>query len=340
MEQITGDVNLQSWVMILAGDIGGTKTLIGLFHPADSRPTPAEVRTFATLDYPGLPAIVRAFLDSQAYGRPVQAAAFGVAGPVIGQTAQMTNVPWRVDADQLADGFGFPAVRLLNDLEAMAHAVPYLHGEELATLQDGERRRDGNIGVIAAGTGLGASVLHRVRDGYEVMASEMGHTDFAARSAREVEFASFARARFGRVEIEHLLCGPGLVNLSDYTHGSSQCRAHAHGSDGPDVPAAISQAAMAGTCECCAAALAMFVEAYGATAGNLALTAVTTGGIFIGGGIAPRILSALQQPAFVTAFNDKGPMRSLLEGMPVHVILNASAGLVGAAVYANRMAQR
>jgi glucokinase len=330
MEQISSDVNLQSSQMILAGDIGGTKTLIGLFEPHGHRPVPVSVTSYPTTDFAGLPAIVDAFYATHA-ARP-RVAAFGVAGPVINQTAEMTNVPWRVDAAELGRAFGYAHVRLLNDLEAMAYSVPVLDGDELATLQSGTRRHDGNISVIAAGTGLGGALLHRLADGYIPVASEIGHSDFAARTDRELEFVRYIRERHGRCEIEDLLCGPGLVNLAQFTHRDAPCAATRHDTD---IPAEVSRSALAGACPCCVEALQMFVEAYGAVAGNLALIGVSTGGVFVGGGIAPRILPALQSGRFITAFSAKDPMRHLLEAMPVHVILNADAGLVGAAVYAN-----
>jgi glucokinase len=318
--------------MILAGDIGGTKTLIGLFEPRDGRPVPIDVRSFPTTEFPGLLQIIDAFFADTPKRSAISAAAFGVAGPVINQTAQMTNVEWCVDAAQLAAGFTLPQVTLLNDLEAMAYSVPVLDGDELQPLQRGTKRRDGNMGVIAAGTGLGGSLLHRLGDRHIPVASEVGHSDFAARNDREIAFLRFIRDRYGRAEIEHLLCGPGLVNLSDFTHRDRRCQVSP---DAPEDPADVSAAALDGKCPACEEALEMFVEAYGAAAGNLALVGVTTGGMFIGGGIAPRILPALQNGRFIEAFCDKGLMRPLVEIMPVHVILNPDAGLLGAAVYAN-----
>lgn len=323
--------------MILAGDIGGTKTLIGLFEPRPGRPVPVDVQSFPTTEYPGLLQIVDAFFSGTPQRPQISASAFGVAGPVINQTAQMTNVEWSVDAVELAHGFALENVWLLNDLQAMAYSVPMLDGDELHTLQRGTRQRDGNMGIIAAGTGLGGSLLHRVGDRHVPMASEVGHSDFAARTDRDIAFLRFIRDRYGRAEIEHLLCGPGLVNLSDFTHQDRPCEAL---TQPPDDPADVSRAALDGTCPACVEALEMFVEAYGAAAGNLALVGVTTGGIFIGGGIAPRIMPALESGRFLEAFCDKGLMRPLVEAMPVHVILNADAGLLGAAVYASAQSHR
>ena len=323
--------------MILAGDIGGTKTLIGLFELADRRPIQVDTQSYPTTAYPGLPAIIEEFFKTRGAKPAVDVAVFGIAGPIINQHAEMTNVEWQVDAAELTRVFAFPKVRLLNDLEAMAYGVPVLDADELTTLQAGRRNPDGNIGLIAAGTGLGQSLLHRIGARYVPVASEGGHADFAARTDRELEFARFLRAKFGRAEIEHVLSGPGLLNLSNFTHQDGECASIGHLDDCPDLPAEVSKSALDGQCAKCVEALDLFVSAYGASAGNLALTAVTTGGVFIGGGIAPRILPALQNGQFIASFNDKGPMRPLLEAMPVHVILNAQSGLLGAAVYANAM---
>jgi glucokinase len=336
MEQKSSHVNLQSAQMILAGDVGGTKTLIGLFEFDAARPARVDVQSFPTTQFSGLPAIIEAFYTSQPSRPAVMSAAFGVAGPVIEQRAQMTNVAWAVDAKELTDAFGFKGVRLLNDLEAMATSLPVLLKSEVTALQAGVRQRHGNIALIAAGTGLGEAVLHRVADGYTPLPSEGGHTDFAARTDREMDLVRYLRGRYGRAEVEHVLSGRGLLNLSDFTHLDSSCAATPDG-HAPTTPAAVSANGLAATCPRCVEALDLFLSAYGAAAGNLALTAVATGGLFVGGGIAPRILPALQDGKFVAAFNDKGPMRSLLEAIPVSVILNAEAGLIGAAVYANGM---
>jgi glucokinase len=323
--------------MILAGDIGGTKTLLGLFQPDRVRPARLHVSTFQTLDYPDLPSMIEAFLSTHGNPPQIDSAMFGVAGPVINQAAEMTNVPWRVDAAELQRAFNFRNVRLLNDLEAMAYSVPVLNPSERRQLQAGDPRAEGNIALIAAGTGLGTSLLHFVDGRYLPVPSEGGHTDFAARTPREMELVAYLSRRYGRAEIEHVLSGRGLLNLSDFTHGDRSCAALAAGDEAPDVPAEVTRSALARECPCCVEALDLFVAAYGAVAGNFALTAVTRGGVFIGGGIAPRILPALERGSFVEAFNAKEPMRVLLEAIPVYVILNPDAGLLGAAVYASRV---
>ena len=321
--------------MILAGDVGGTKTLIGLFEPDARRPVAVDVRTFPTTQFPGLPAIISAFLEQQPTRPTITTAAFGVAGPVINQSAKMTNVAWAVDAAEIGRQFNLTQVHLLNDLEAMAHSVPVLAASELKSLQGGgQTLLAGNVALIAAGTGLGEALLHYSNGSFLVIPSEGGHSDFAPRTDREFAFAHFLRDQFGRAEIEHVLSGPGLLNLSNFTHIDSACAAMAHGI--PDTPAAVGASALAGTCPKCVEAMDLLVAAYGAAAGNLALTAVTRGGVFVGGGVAPKILPALENGKFIQAFNDKGPMRPLLESIPVNVILNPQAALLGAAVSANR----
>ena len=319
--------------MLLAGDVGGTKTLLGLFE-AGVRPKDVAIRSFSTLAYSNLMAMI------QQFGREVSAdmtrldgACFGVAGPVIGESAELTNVPWRVEAEAVGAAFGIERVALLNDLQAMAYAVPVLEGSELHTLQNGARRPGGNIAVIAAGTGLGEALLHNVGGRFVPSPCEGGHADFAARNEREIGLLRDLIGRFGRASVEHVLSGPGLENIHRVTHVGRPCTAAATES-GPPPAAIISGAALAHECQGCVEALEIFVDVYGAEAGNLALRSVSTGGLFIGGGIAPKILPALTTGRFMDAFREKPPHRDLLAAMPVHVILNADAGLVGAAVYA------
>lgn len=322
--------------MLLAGDIGGTKTLLGLFESRDGRPEPVETCSYPTREFESFVAIIDAF--ARDIGRPLRtaAAAFGVAGPVIGRRAKLTNIEWDIDGDTLARRLDGP-VGILNDLEAMATGVPVLAGDELAPLQEGRRDPDGNVVVIAAGTGLGQAYLHRVNTTWRPVASEGGHADFAARTDRELELVRMLREQYGRAEVEQVLSGPGLLNLHRFTHRGSGCPAVEDLSD-EEAPARVSQAALAGRCQFCVEALRMFVDAYGAETGNLALRGVATGGVFIGGGIAPKILDALTNGSFMRAFGAKPPMADLLARMPVHVILNPDAGLIGAAVRARDIA--
>jgi glucokinase len=322
--------------MIVGGDIGGTKTLLGLFEPAADRPRELATHSYATADYGSLAEILDEF--TRAIGDvTIAAAAIGVAGPVVGNAAKLTNVAWDISAAEVAAGLGTTRVQVLNDLEALAHSVATLTADDVHVLQQGLERADGHAAVIAAGTGLGEAQLHRVGGRLLPVPSEGGHADFAARTDRELELVRMLRDTYGRVEVEQVLSGPGLVNLHRFTHRGGECEM-TEGVADADAPARISQAGLGGRCQQCADALRMFVSAYGAEAGNLALRAVATSGLYVGGGIAPKILPALRTSVFLDAFLAKEPMRELLEQVPVKVIVNEQAGLLGAALCAQELA--
>ena len=322
--------------MILAGDVGGTKTLLGLFERAEPRPRLVTRRTYVTNAFASFSEILAAFAAEVQVPFTIEAAAAGVAGPVVGDRAALTNITWDIGCSEIAASVGARRVRLLNDLEAMATSVEVLAAGEVVVLQEGVQRADGNAAVIAAGTGLGQAYLHRVGGRLRPVPSEGGHADFAARTDDEVELMRMLRRDYGRAEVEHVLCGPGLLNLHRFTHTGEAC-APLRGVDPDDAPAAISAAAMQGTCASCVKALSMFVSAYGAEAGNLGLRGVATSGVYVGGGIAPKILPALQDGRFMQAFRAKGEMTDLVSKMPVRVILNPEAGLLGAAVAAQAL---
>jgi len=343
MMENTADVNHPSrfWrgarVMILAGDIGGTKTLLGLFDPLTARPHLVHMRSFQTASFQGLTDLIREFMsDEHVRKAAVSAACFGVAGPVLGSTAELTNVPFAIDAFAVSRAFAIPKVKLLNDLEAMAYAVRVLEGHELHVLQQGEAIRGGNMALVAAGTGLGQALLHNVDGRFVPSPTEAGHADWAARTTRDIAVLRYLIERNGRAEVEDVVSGRGLPNLHRVTH-STGCDAGITPDD-PGAPAALTMAALERRCAGCVEALDIFVEAYGAEAGNAALRSVATAGVFIGGGIAPKILPALTDGRFLTAFRDKGAMRGLVESVPVKIILNAEAGLLGAAVHAADLA--
>jgi glucokinase len=319
--------------MLLAGDIGGTKTFLGLFDDTPVRPRALFAHSFTTLDYADLPAMIREFLDAAGAPRGrVERACFGVAGPVVDEHATLTNVPWEVDARQVAAAFELSYAHLLNDLEAMGWSVPVLRADELHTLQDGAAVDGGNIALIAAGTGLGQAMLHCVDGRYIPVASEGGHADFAARTDREFALVRDLTARYGRADVEHVVSGRGLINVHRVAH-REPCRASID-LDDPDAPAHISSAALERRCPGCVDTLDIVIEAYGAEAGNLALRTVSSGGVFIGGGIAPKILPAMTNGVFMRTFLRKPPLEELLARMPVQIILNEEAGLLGAAVVA------
>lgn len=321
--------------MLLAGDIGATKTLVGLFTSAARRPKLVEARSYPTRSYAGLDAVIEEFLgEIQEDRQAMRAATFGVAGPIVQQVAELTNVDWVVDAAALARRFGFPRVTLLNDLEAMAYSVPVLRPDELAYLQEGRAVPTGNAALVAAGTGLGEALLHNVEGRFIPSPTEGGHADFAPRNDEEIRLLQHLLGRLPRVDVERVLSGPGLANLHGFTH-AGPCDALPAGTDAASAPSLVSQAALEGRCAACVHALELFVSIYGAEAGNLALRSVATAGVFLGGGIAPKILPALQHPRFIEAFSAKPPMAEFLALVPVAVILNEDAGLLGAAVHAN-----
>jgi glucokinase len=342
--------------MLLAGDIGGTKTRLGLFEPIVPRPRPVAVDEFPTLDYDGLESIIHQFLTTRGVApRQLRAASFGVAGAITDQVGHLTNVPWSVGAAELKRDLHVERVHLLNDLEALAYGVTVLGADELAVLQEGTRVASGNAAVIAAGTGLGESMLLNVDGGFAPGESEGGHADFAARTPRELEMVATLTKVFGRVSVEHILSGPGTVNIYQFVHRTfgtdpfvavnrtippTLCAGVGDVSDPADLPAAITAAAMARRCPDCVETLELFVDAYGAESGNLALRTVATAGVYVGGGIAPRILPALASGSFMQAFRAKQPMHELLARVPVAVILNPQSGLLGAAVHAARSLDR
>ncbi len=339
--------------MLLAGDVGGTKTLLGLFTPKPDRPSAIDVGEFTTLDHAGLEPMIDAFLQSRGVEeRHIEAATFGVAGAVTDQVARLTNVPWLVDAASITERLKFRRTYVLNDLEALAYGVTVLEADELTMLQRGVPHPKGNAAVIAAGTGLGEALLLNINGRFVPGASEGGHADFAARTPREIDMLRDLTRIYGRVRYEDILSGPGLVNVYQFTHqsfGTSPvrtlgaispshlCAAVGRVSDPTELPALISRAAMNRTCERCVEALDMFVAVYGAESGNIALRTCATAGVYVGGGIAPKILPALESGTFLDAFRAKDPMADYVATIPVAVILNPDAGLIGAAVHAQEM---
>jgi len=323
--------------MILAADIGGTKTLIGLFDRRPDRPVSTVTREYATRDFESFEELVETFLDETG-GHGIDAICAGIAGPVSGLVARLTSAPWIADVGAIAKRIGGCKAALINDLEAMASSVPVLEPDELRVLQEGIAVPTGNGAILAAGTGLGEALLHNVNGVFTPAASEGGHGDFAARTTRELALVEFLTKSHGRVEVEAVISGRGLVNVSRFTHRHETprgvCRHIGPECEGPELAAAVSTAALNHTCPLCMEALEMFVEAYGAEAGNIALRYMATAGVYVGGGIAPKILPAIESGTFMDAFLKKEPLVDLLRTFPVKVILNPAAGLLGAAVRA------
>lgn len=323
--------------MLLAADIGGTKTLVGLFTSGGARPEPSSVHEYATRDFDSFDDLVGDFLAREGSPRVIAIAA-GVAGPVTGLVARLTSAQWVVDLGLVASRLGHRPAILMNDLEAMAESVPVLRPDEMVTLQQGTPAPGGQAVIIAAGTGLGEATLHSVDGRFVPVASEGGHADFSARTPREMALVRYLWDRYGRAEVEAVVSGRGLVNVGRFTHNSDDlaaaCPAMAANVPSANLAAALSRNALDHRCRQCEDALGLFVDAYGAEAGNLALRSMATAGVYVGGGIAPKILPALQDGRFLRAFLDKPPLVDLLRAMPVHIILNQSAALLGAAVAA------
>jgi glucokinase len=318
--------------MILAGDIGGTHTRLAFFPKEGNRLISVIEETFPSRAHSGLAEIVQQFLSAHKLSPTL--ACFGIAGPVMNGRVETTNLPWIVDARLLSDELDIPTVLVINDLEATAYGVTVLEPTEWAVLNTGAPDAVGNAAVIAAGTGLGEAGLYWNGQNYHPFATEGGHTDFAPRSPLELELLHFLLSRFDRVSYERVLSGPGLVNIYEFlreTGRGDEPLWLAEEFRGHDPAAVITQMALAERSTLCVQTLDLFVSIYGAEAGNLALKMMATGGVFIGGGIAPKILPKLMTPTFMHAFLTKGRMRPVLEATPVRVVLRGQTALLGAA---------
>lgn len=323
---------------VLAGDIGGTKTALALFDRAARGLVLLREDTLPSREFASLELVIEKFLGT--VPRPaIEAVCLGVAGPVVDGRCVATNLPWVIDERALASAIPAGRVKLLNDLEVAAHGVLGLPAAELRTLQPGIPRR-GHMVLIAAGTGLGEALIVQNGDRRLVIASEGGHADFAPRDGVEDDLLRFLRQEFGRVSLERILSGPGLFNVYRFLRHAGWSRESTEVAErmrAGDPSAVVTEMALAGRDAMCARALDIFVSVYGAEAGNLALKAMAVGGVFVGGGIAPRILPRLIGGAFVTAFRDKGRLAALMETMPIRVALNPRAPLLGAARVASEL---
>ena len=345
--------------LLVAGDVGGTKCNLGLFRglfqpaigesprvsgtAAGKAPQLVRSAHLASADFSGLAALLASFLGDDAAA--VGAGCFGVPGPVVDNHARTPNLAWEIDGDGVARELGIPRVRLVNDLVATAESLSLLGSEDLAVLHPGDPEAaagEGNRALLAAGTGLGMALLPRVGEAHVAVASEGGHMDFAPRDEGDAALLADLRRRFGHVSVERVVSGPGLANvyyhLRDRDPAAESPAVRAALAAGEDPARVVSEAALAGTCALCGRALDRFAAAYGAAAGNLALLGTATAGVYLGGGMAPKILPKLAAGGFVQAFLDKGRLRPYLEAIPVRVILNERAALFGAARLAARLA--
>lgn len=326
--------------MILAGDVGATKSVLALFSSEKGTGDACDERTYPNDNYPSLEGILEDYLSEEPNTREIVGACLGIAAPMFGGKTRMTNLPWTVDNDRLERVLGGIPVATLNDLEATGYGIATLEREELAPLQAG-RPQQGNAALIAAGTGLGEAILFWDEEAgrHIPLASEGGHADFAPRNALEIALLEYLIGQFDHVSYERVVAGQGLVNIYRFLRDSGRGRepgwlAETLAQEEVDAAAIISEAALQGRSQLCEQALDLFVTIYGAEAGNLALKALAAGGVYIGGGIAPKIHDKLKDGAFMRAFLAKGRYRTYLEEMPVRLILNPKTALQGAAHYA------
>jgi glucokinase len=318
--------------MILAGDIGGTNARLAYFQPQNGRLHLVSERVFPSREHSELGEIVSRFLNDS--GTRPEVACFGIAGPVRNGRVETSNLPWVIEQSRLAKQIRLPATLLINDLEAIAWGMGGLTAADLVQLNRVSGPATGNQAVIAPGTGLGEAGLFWDGSRHHVFACEGGHADFAPQSDLQIELLRFLKARFGHVSYERILSGPGLVSVYEFlcdSGGGKESPELAAALQKGDRAAAISRAALANTCPVAVKALDLWISVYGAEAANLALKVLATGGLFLAGGISPKILARLKHPLFMQAFLDKGRMRPLMESIPVQVVTNEKAGLLGAA---------
>jgi glucokinase len=319
-------------MIVLAGDIGGTHARLAIVEIDRARWLVRHHATFSSPDYPGLAPIVRQYMQSQDV-QPDRAG-FGVPCPVRDGPCNLANLDWQVDPAALASEIGIAHTTVVNDFEAIGHAVPMLGSDDLAVIQDRPARRFEPIAIIGAGTGLGQAFLVWNGSHYDVLPSEGGHADFAPRNTIETEMFLYWKGTLGRISWERFLSGPGLVRIYQFlvaTHRADQSETVEREMMLRDPAAVISDHAMANSDSACVQALDMFASIYGAQAANLALALRSTGGLFLAGGIAPRIVDKLRDGTFITAFHDKGRLSHITRHMPVHIIMQSDVGIIGAA---------
>jgi glucokinase len=319
--------------MILAGDIGGTKTILALFAREQGVRHPLRAQRFPSREHASLEAIISTFLAD--VDEQPTTASFGVAGPVANRKAHITNLPWTIDADEISKAFAIPDVHLLNDLQAIAMAVPHLASDDIYTLNTGHAIPRGTIGVVAPGTGLGEAFLVWSGIGYQAYPTEGGHTSFAPVTHEQLRLLEYLQPRFEHVSFERVCSGSGIPNLYDYLSSGAQYeepdwlrQALAEVEDPTPV---IVNTALARKAQICVATLDLFTHILAGIVGDMALKMFATGGLYLGGGIPPRILTRLQEPDFLEAVTYKGRFRHWVARIPIHVILNPSTALHGAA---------
>jgi glucokinase len=326
-------------MIVLAGDVGGTNARLAMVDVNGRTARIIKENKYPSRDYPGLAPIVRRFCED--VGSRPDRACFGIACPVVGDDCTAPNLPWTINVKQLAADIEIPRAKIINDFVSVGYGIELLAPADLVTLQEGVVEQHGPIAMIGAGTGLGQGFLFWDDDHYEVLASEGGHSDFASRGKAQAGLLQFLEGKFHRVSWERLLSGPGLVNIYHYLAASGVSPEQAMVKDemATDDPAAVIARHGLAKSDCLSdRTLDLFCEVFGAQAGNLALTVVATGGVYLAGGIAPKIVDRLTGGGFMAVFRDKGRLSELLSHIPVHVVMNPKVGLLGSAAVAARLA--
>jgi glucokinase len=321
--------------MILAGDIGATRTRLAAFQTEGNRLQRVVEKTYKSQQHGGLAEIITEFVNGE--GIPVHSACFGVAGPVRAGKSKISNLPWTIDCRELAAQLKLASVGLINDLEAYAYGIDALESKDFVTVGEGVEDAEGNRVVIAARTGLGVAGLYWDGFRHHPFPCEGGHADFAPKNDLEAELAQYLRKKYDHVSCERILSGPGIKNIYDFLRDAGKAEEPAwlakQMKDAPDAPALISQLALEKKAGICEQTLNIFVGVYGSEAGNCALNFLATGGVFIGGNIAAKNASRMQDPVFMKSFLGKGRMSALLADIPVKIVVNDDAGIIGAARY-------
>ncbi len=321
--------------MILAGEIGATRTRLAAFQTEGNRLQSVVERIYISHEHDGLSGILASFIKSE--GIPVHSACLGVAGPVRAGRSKISNLPWVIDARDVAKQLKLNSVGLLNDLEAYAYGIDGLESKDFITLSEGSDEAEGNRAVISAKTGLGMAGLFWDGFRHHPFACEGGHADFAPRNELQMELLAYLQKKYGRISCERILSGPGIKNIYDFLRDAHKADEpewlRTEMNTAPDPPALISRMALEGKAAICDQAMAIFVSVFGAETGNCALHYMTTGGIFIGGSIAAKIVPKMKDPLFMESFLDKGRMEIILKDMPVKIVVNDDCGMIGAARY-------
>lgn len=321
--------------MILAGEIGGTRTRLAAFQTEGNRLECVVEKIYNSQEHDGLMGILSQFIKEE--GIPVHSACFGVAGPVRSGRSRISNLPWTIDSRELAKQLKLNSVGLLNDLEAYAHGIDALESKDFFTLSEGSEDAEGNRAVISAKTGLGVAGMFWDGFRHHPFACEGGHADFAPKDDLQMQLLAHLQKKFGRISCERILSGPGIKNIYEFLRDAGKAEEPQWLKDemaaAKDQPAFISQLALEGKAEICSRTLAIFVSVFGAEAGNCALYYMSTGGIFIGGVIAAKTITRMKDSGFMPAFLDKGRLESILKDIPVRIVLNDDCGLIGAARY-------